>query len=420
MPGSAARPARFRKEVEPTMSLTLAISFTNFGPYHLARLRALALRLAERGGRLIAYETAGAERLYPWLTSRRDEPFEWVTLFPDQDLESLPRAACARAIVRALDRDRPDALATSGYYRPEVAAALGWSRRTGRHAILMSESQAIDHRRVWWREAIKSRRVRRYSAALVGGPRHRDYLVALGMPRDRIAFGYNAVDNDAFARAADAARRSTEGRRGLPTPPYFLAVSRFVPEKNLPRLIGAFAAYRRVCRDREPWDLVLCGGGAGASEVAEAVRKSGCPGAIHCPGFLQADELPRWYAFASAFVHPSLMEPWGLVVNEAAACGLPLLVSDRAGCVETLVPDGDPARATGARFDPRDGFDMTRRLQWIAGLAEHERRALGRRAAEVISEWGPGRFARGTLEALELAGSCPRPRRKAAVSMAAG
>ena len=71
------------------MSLTLAISFTNLGPYHLARLRALADRLAARGGRLIAYETAGSERLYPWQTKRREEPFERVTLFPDRSLESL-------------------------------------------------------------------------------------------------------------------------------------------------------------------------------------------------------------------------------------------------------------------------------------------------------------------------------------------
>src|SRR5262249_7394953 len=157
-------------------------------------------------------------------------------------------------------------------------------------------------------------------------------------PRDRIALGYNAVDNDAFARAADAARRAPEGRRGLPAARYFLAVNRFVPEKNLPRLIAAFAEYRGHCRASRAWDLVLCGDGPGASEVDAAVQQSGCAGSIHRPGFLQADALPRWYAFASAFVHPSLMEPWGLVVNEAAACGLPLLVSDRAGCVETLVP----------------------------------------------------------------------------------
>lgn len=384
------------------MSMTLAVSFTNFGPYHLGRLRALALRLASAGGRLIAYETAGSERLYPWQTDRGDEPFDRVTLFPDHALESLDHSACARAIRRALDRDRPAMVATAGYYRPETVAALDWAHRAGRPAILMSESQAIDHPRVWWKEAVKGRRVRRFSAALVGGPRHRDYLVDLGMPHGKIALGYNAVDNDAFARAAAAARRAPEGRLGLPEAPYFLAVNRFVPEKNLIRLIEAFAAYRGGPKGVHAWDLVLCGGGPGSSELEDAVRRSGCAGSIHRPGFLQADALPRWYAFASAFVHPSLMEPWGLVVNEAAACGLPLLVSDRAGCVDTLVPRGGPA--TGARFDPRDTADIEARLRWIAGRTGHERDEMGRNAAEVVANWGPGRFARGMLDAMALAG----------------
>jgi glycosyltransferase involved in cell wall biosynthesis len=96
------------------------------------------------------------------------------------------------------------------------------------------------------------------------------------------------------------------------------------------------------------------------------------------------------------------MEPWGLVVNEAASCGLPLLVSDRAGCVETLVPE--PSGTTGRRFDPSDEDEMTSALAWIAGLPEQERRAMGSRASQVVSQWGPERFAEGTIEALQLAG----------------
>jgi glycosyltransferase involved in cell wall biosynthesis len=392
-------------EVAPTMSWTLAVSFSNFGPYHLARLRALADALTAQGGRLIAYETAGTEQLYPWRTSRRSEPFEWVTLFPARTLESIASANCARAMRQALARDRPDAIATAGYFRPETTAALGWARRAQRPAILMSESQAIDHPRVWWKETIKGLRVRKFSSALVGGPRHRDYLVSLGMPWESIALGYNAVDNLAFARAAQAARSAPEGRRGLPKAPYFLAVNRFVPEKNLPRLIAAFATYRRACctEGADPWDLVLCGDGSGADEVEAAIRQTGRAEAIHRPGFLQADELPRWYAFASAFVHPSLLEPWGLVVNEAAACGLPLLVSERAGCVDTLVPLSEPA--SGVRFDPQRTDEIGVCLRWVAGLPEPQRQALGQRASELVAPWGPDRFASGILEALDRAGA---------------
>jgi 1,2-diacylglycerol 3-alpha-glucosyltransferase len=388
-------------------SMKLAIAFTNLGPYHLARLRALAVALAGRGDELIAYEVAGRERRYPWLRSVDTEPFEWVTLFPDRDLESLSGASCRRAMDEALDRDRPDALGIVGYARPESMAMLNWARRNRLPTILMSESQEIDHPRAWWKEAVKRRRVSKFSAGLVGGPRHADYLVRLGLPADRIRYGYNAVDNDLYSRLAAAARRTPEAREGLPAVPYFIAVGRFVPEKNLPRLVDAFARYR-IETDHRPWDLVLCGGGAGEAEVEAAVAASGFAASIHRPGFLQAERLSRWLAHASAFVHPSLMEPWGLVANEAAACGLPLLVSERAGCVETLVPD--PPGTTGRRFDPTSVDDLTESLAWIAALPEPERLAMGRRAADVVSDWGPARFARGMLEALEAAADGDRIR----------
>jgi glycosyltransferase involved in cell wall biosynthesis len=382
-------------------SMTIAVCFTNFGPYHLARLRALAFRLGERGGRLIAYEVAGSERTYPWSRNRRDEPFEWITLFPDRVLETIEPMACRQAMVEALRRDRPDAVYVAGYSRPESMAAGRWARHQGRPAILMSESQAIDRPRVWWKELIKKQRVRLFDAGLVGGRRHVDYLVQLGMPRNRVALGYNAVDNADFATRARSWREDPDGRTGLPAVPYFLTVCRFVPDKNLVRLIGAFARYRQHCDPSRAWDLVLCGDGPGAAEVERAIAQCGCAQAIHRPGFLQVDLLSRWYAYAAAFVLPSLVEPWGLVVNESAACGLPLLVSTRAGCASTLVPE--PDGTTGGRFDPRDFEAMSTRLAWMATCPDEDRRAMGLRAAETVSHWGPDRFALGALEALGFA-----------------
>jgi glycosyltransferase involved in cell wall biosynthesis len=378
-----------------------SVCFTNFGPYHLARLRALAERLTKRGDQLLAIEVADHEQRYPWTRRAGSEPFAWITLFSGRAMEEISRQECVQAMLGMLDRERPDALGIVGYSRPESMAALRWARKNDRPTILMSESQEIDHPRVWWKEAVKRNRVRKFSAGLVGGPRHRDYLVKLGMPGAKIALGYNAVDNAAFAHKAEMARREPTSRKGLPDRPYFLAVNRFVPEKNLPMLIRAFARYRLDAPTDLAWDLVLSGGGPGADEVEQAIVDTGLGHAIHRPGFLQADQLAPWLAHAGAFVHPSLMEPWGLVVNEAAACGLPLIVSNRAGCVETLVPETQ--ESSGCRFDPFDEIELTDRLAWMAGLPEQERRSMGRKAASIVADWGPERFAQGTLEALELA-----------------
>lgn len=383
--------------------MKLAVCFTNFGPYHLARLRALAAALNARGDELIAYEVAGSERTYPW--ERRDgrESFRRVTLFADRVLETLTPTQCRRALTEALERDQPDALASVGYARPESMAGARWAKRTGRPLILMSESQAIDRPRTWWKELVKRRRMRLFDSALVGGPNHRDYLIELGMPANRIALGYNAVDNAFFVDRAHERRNSPEGRLGLPSAPYFLSVCRFAPEKNLIRLVEAFARYRQQETGSTAWDLVLIGDGPQAGEIEAVIAQSGCREAILRPGFLQAKQLAGWYAYASAFVLSSGSEPWGLVVNEAACAALPLLTSSRAGCAATLVPDS--AESTGAQFDPFELDDITAKLCWMAGLPEADRLAMGRRAAETVSQWGPDRFARGTLEALDLAKS---------------
>jgi 1,2-diacylglycerol 3-alpha-glucosyltransferase len=380
--------------------MTFAVTFTNFGPYHLARLRALAARLAERGDRLLAYEVAGSEQTYPWTRRWHDELFEWVTLFPDRVLETVEAESCRWAMIEALEHDRPDIVGVVGYARPESMAAAGWARRRRCPKILMSESQEVDRPRIWWKELVKRRRVRLFDAAVVGGPSHRDYLVSLGMSRNLIRLGYNAVDNDYFAVNAQRWREDPDGRDGLPEAPYFLTVCRFVPEKNLVRLIDAFAHYRRAVGGHRAWDLVLCGDGPGKAEVEAAVAASGLAHAIHRPGFLQVGDLPRWYAHAGAFVLPSLMEPWGLVVNEAAASRLPLLVSGRAGCSASLVPD--PEATTGARFNPLDTEEIAARLSWIATMPADFLEAMGRRAAETVAFWGPDRFAQGVVEAIEL------------------
>jgi 1,2-diacylglycerol 3-alpha-glucosyltransferase len=381
--------------------MKFALCFTNFGPYHLARLRALATRLNKAGARLTGYEVAGREQKYPWHHRRCDEPFEWITFFPERELETIPPASCRAAIREALDRDRPDAVGSVGYVRPESMATARWARRRGLPAILLSESQAIDRQHLWWKEVIKRRRLRSFDAALVGGPTHRDYLVKLGMPPAQIALGYNAVDNDHFTGNALMWRQHPTGRSGVPPAPYFLTVCRFVPEKNLIRLVHAFACYRAQSDLQNAWHLVICGDGPLAPQLEQAIAQSGCAPAIHLPGFLQIDALPRWYAHAGAFVLPSLSEPWGLVVNEAAASSLPLLVSSHAGCAATLVPQ--PDGTTGSRFDPFDVDALAQKLAWMASLTDQDRHTMGERAAKTVSRWGPDRFAQGALEALDLA-----------------
>ncbi len=273
----------------------------------------------------------------------------------------------------------------------------------------MSESQTSDHPRTWWKEAIKRRRVRRFSAALVGGPRHRDYLVDLGMPRDRIALGYNAVDNDA---STPTGPRPPAGHRtaaaACPLRPYFLAVNRFVPEKNLLAVDPRVRALS-PCRGRRPrlgpGSLRRRSrGGRGRGRDRRERRRVGDPSAGVPPG-------RRAVALVCVRVGVRASEPDGaLGTGRQRGGGL-----WRCRCWSRTAPGASrrwsPRRPrTGMRFDPRDVDALSARLTWMASLPESERREMGRRAEEVVSQWGPERFARGTIEALERARLAGRAR----------
>jgi len=123
---------------------------------------------------------------------------------------------------------------------------------------------------------------------------------------------------------------------------------------------------------------------------------------VHLPGFKPYDELPVYYALAKAFVHASTTEQWGLVVNEAVASGLPVIVSERCGCVPELV------RGNGFTFDPIDERELPSRLLQIASLSDDERRSLGDASYRIAENFAPEHFGEGLEQAAKLALIHPR------------
>ncbi len=102
-------------------------------------------------------------------------------------------------------------------------------------------------------------------------------------------------------------------------------------------------------------------------------------------------------------MHASTTEQWGLVVNEAMASGLPVLVSERCGCASDLVKPG----ANGFTFDPCDVEALAGLMERVAAMPDEQRRAMGGVSQCIIARWGPERFAEGLMQAVEVARSRP-------------
>lgn len=404
------------RDQESAAPRRLVVLFDRFGPYHVARINALTHDFTVTG-----LECFGESAEYAWRKVTAPSSFKRVTLFPEHSARESDGLDLKARIHAALSAARPDAVAVPGWSHPGALAALQWCLQSYTSAILMSESTRHDAPRSEAKEWMKSHIVQLFSAALVGGQAHADYLVQLGFPAARIFSGYDAVDNDYFATAAANARARAEdvrARLGLPSR-YFLASARFIEKKNLPLLLEAYAQYRRAAdippspprtgkgtegkvskplsTDAAPWSLVLLGDGPLGPTLHAQLSSLNLHSHVHLPGFKQYDELPAYYALASAFVHASTQEPWGLVVNEAMACGLPVLVSHRCGCATELVSAG----RNGFTFDPEDAPGLAALMSQLVQRDDLE--AMGRESERVIRRWGPGAFASGMKAAADAA-----------------
>jgi glycosyltransferase involved in cell wall biosynthesis len=254
------------------------------------------------------------------------------------------------------------------------------------------------------KEYVKQRIAEHYSAGLCSNDGQAEYLSTLGLPREGIFRGYNAVDNAYFSEMAERARGEPmplgadrplpEAARGR----YFLASNRFIPKKNLTAMLDAYAAFRGG-RSNDPadWPLVLLGDGDLRGELERQSAALGLTAFVHMPGFRQYDELPTYYGTAGCFVHASTVEQWGLVVNEAMAAGLPVIVSDRCGCVSELVRDG----VNGFAFPPENIGALTSAMNAIASLDDDS--AMRQASRLLVAAWAPERFGRGMADAAHYA-----------------
>lgn len=375
------------------MTVRPAIVIRRIGPYHRARLKALR----DAADAVLALEVCRRDETYAWEEEAVPEGISRATLFA-READGRDIATLRHRIEGALDTFAPDCVAIPGWAEPAGLMALQWARRHGVPAVVMSDSQAHDAPRRRFAEWAKRAVLSSAGAAFAAGPTSCTYLVQLGMARHRIALGYDAVDNAHFSRGALTARQvpGSRERLGLPTR-YLLAVARFVPQKNLLTLAGAFNEARR--RGLVEADLVIVGEGP----QRPALEALAGPGVLVRP-FASYDALPALYGLSEGLILPSLVEPWGLVVNEAMAAGRPVIVSEKAGAAPALVEDG----VNGFVCPPtHDGL-----LGAMARHADADADAMGRAAAATIAAWDLDRFVRGFCEAARLAAAHERFRRR--------
>lgn len=236
---------------------------------------------------------------------------------------------------------RPDAVHLTGY---AYASHLGALRRLAQCGVLVlfrGDSHLLDGRRgwKWWLAKLLLRRVYRWPAAfLYVGRANRAYYEVLGVPAEKLFHCPHSIEVDRFAEPnsvweADAANWRRELGLGGDAR-VLLFAGKFEPKKRPVELAEAFLREAPA-----HWRLLMLGDGPLGAQVRALAAQH--PNRIVVLPFQNQSRMPAVYRLGDLFVLPSAYaETWGLAVNEALACGRPVLVSDRVGCSADVVEPG--------------------------------------------------------------------------------
>ena len=324
--------------------------------------------------------------------------FEWdVDLTSGYEHRFLKNVSSAPSLATFAGCDTPEIGGIVRDGRFDAFLVLGWNTKSYWQAMLPawradlpvlvrgdSQLAPAPPLKAAAKRVLYPRFMRRFAACLATGIRSAEYFRHYGARR--VVSSPHFVDNDAFARRADAARARREALRAAfgagPSDTLVLFAGKFVAKKRPADVLRAVAALRRG-------DVKLLFVGDG--ELRDAVQREAVERGVaaHFAGFLNQTRIAEAYAASDVLVLPSDHgETWGLVANEAMASGVGIVVSEAAGCAPDLVVNGE----TGFAFPLGDVESLAERLSRVARpgaaarLGEHARRHVARYSAAAAAE----------------------------------
>jgi glycosyltransferase involved in cell wall biosynthesis len=317
-----------------------------------------------------------------------------IDLLGGYEHSSCPDAGSLR---RELRRTRSDLVLVNGYTQRLYVLAAALARGAGVPVALRLDSALFETpppraaaKRLLFDLYLK----RMYRLFFGVGSLTLDYLRFFGVPEERTALFPYAVDVDAFRRGADlspAQRALARSRLGIPEDArVLLSVAKLNPREAPWDLLRGFSAL-----DASRW-VVIAGDGPERSALEDFVRERGLERVLFL-GYVPYPELPVLYAISDLFLHCAREERWGVSVQEALACGLPVVASSRVGAARDLIIAGeDGAGKNGATYAAGDPAELARRIDEVLRLNPTAVRAENDR---ILAGWNYAAAWRGLLEA---------------------
>lgn len=228
--------------------------------------------------------------------------------------------------------------------------------------LVRGDSHLLDHRPLHIRAAkrlLLGRWIPRFTRYLTVGKLNEEYYKFYGADPANFFSVKHFIDNERFARQAnlkDSERSELRERWNAPEgATCFLFAGKFIEKKSPMDLLKAVEVLVS-CGQRV--HLLMVGDGKLRSSCESYAKQKQLP--VSFTGFLNQSEIAQAYAVADVLVLPSVFgETWGLVVNEAMACGLPAIVSSRVGCAPDLIRHNE----TGFIFEAGDVSNLVEKMK---------------------------------------------------------
>jgi glycosyltransferase involved in cell wall biosynthesis len=275
-------------------------------------------------------------------------------LLHEGTLEEVSLVSRIYGILTAIRKFKPSVVNLTGYYDFASWTVLFYCKLNGIKTILSNESTANDHARNGLIEYLKALIIKQFDGYFNFGTLSENYILSLGMNAKKMLVKRNCVDNDAlnYIYLKSLSERIQRQKMLNVSPKNFIFVGRLIDYKNLFHLLEAFNLAQS--KSYFDWGVIILGDG----ELKEALQKYVSNNNIqnvHFQAGVSWQQVPEYLAISDVLVLPSYSEPWGLVVNEAMACGLPVIVSDRCGCAIDLVKYGQ----NGFTFSPDNQEELS-------------------------------------------------------------
>ncbi len=329
------------------------------GDYHRARVKEVATLLGSEN--VFSADLGSGDGLYKW--ENTDANAHHFVLSPST-VDQVDLKSTIQHWKQIITKNNITHICIPGYGRKVYRKMLTESKKMGLHTLMFAESWypsklPFDIIKGIW---LKSKVDIFFVSGIRAAQHFRDRLK---LDKKKIIEGYSVVDNKHFSA----------GKAPKENKPTLLCVARFAPEKNLQMLIEAF----KESTLSQQWQLKIVGGGP----LKESLQQSiGTNPNVVLHDWLSYNELPDLYTSASAFILPSEFEPWGLVVNEAMAAGLPILLSEEVGAFPDLLEVG----INGWKFN-LEKQQLINCLNQLSDTSTENRSKMGQRSQEIINNY---------------------------------